>query len=754
VKRFHLMPFAAPKGVYYKFTIQAGDKPKYKPMAQVWNQMIRFLKRRWYERIPFVWNEPWVAWEIHGRAGSMEYGCWASQERYGQRMIDALETAYPNMQVEQTKELPQIDFSRPHAGARLLLEYDFALPLNVNFPDDLETHQNLLELISQLADEQAIICQFLIRPVYDYQVDGVFSKAIRDVKRDHNAPSGENQLYLQAMQEKKNKTKAEVVIRLLAFDQTNEAAEELVRQCSKAFSWMEHAHFNRFQVREWWRTIKPLFRFEFSHRIFPFRLKRNVVVLGDQELSGLARVPALPRSAFVTHRNTQQPVAPMEVQKCATQSDTIYLGTNFRGSEEFPIHLPIENLAENMIIFGREGMGKTTFLLHWLLHFLNQRTDENKYGCTVIDMDGSLTTRLLTALPERLHKHVYTARFRDFKFPFNLFDIDFPQAEYGFVGEILRRTDPEFFGLQVPNAFLLTASALQDLDQGSIWNMQRVFEDPVYAKKIYDQIPDDTKRNRSYREQLRKYIHPDTGVVDWPRELIESPILTRLRLWNAGEMGKILNQRTDGFRWLKAVNDGDIQLLDLSGLPYDQKKLIAAKVFMFYTIFSYPREIKRNAGQMLPLHPLVLDEGSYFIEDVLVDPLLLRDFTNNRTPLITTIAGVKDYLSPQMLDGFFRYAGNIVSFQVSPSDAQLIAKGMKDRGGLVTAKDYEWIMPQHAYMRLVPKRDSVFVLKTPELSIKPDKQKIERLLDISLERAMVYERKRRNNEPHEYTPLT
>lgn len=754
MKRFHLMPFAIPKGVYYKLTIQAGDKPKYKPMAQVWNQMIRFMKRRWYERMPFLVQEPWIAWEIYGSSGNTQYGCWASNKVYGERMVDSLQSAYPAIQVNPTERPPAIDYTRPHSGSRLLLQYDYALPLNTAYSDDLETHANLLELISQLGEDQSVICQFLIRPMYDHQVDGTFSRAIRDIKRDKSAPSGENQLYLQALQAKKTRMKAEVVIRILAFDRTKEEADQLANQCSKAFSWMEHPHFNRFQVREWWRTIKPLFRFEFSNRIFPFRLKKNVVVLGDQELAGLARVPSMPRTAFIHHQNMQLPLAPKEVQRGADQPDTVYLGVNARGPIENKIHLPIDNLTENMVIFGRDGMGKTTFLLHWLLNFLEQRTDENQYGCTVLDMDGSLSGRLLTELPEKLHPYVTTARFRDWKFPFNPFDIDFPQAEYGYTGEILRRLDSEFWGPQVPDSLMMTATALDLLDQGSYWNMQRVFEDPKYAKSIYDGVPEDSDRNRSLREQLRKYIHPDTGVVNWPKELIRSPSLTRLRLWNSGAMGRILNQRTDGFRWLKAINEGRIQILDLAGLTYDQKKLIVAKVFMFFEIFSYPREMKRMRGQHLPLHPIILDEGSYFIQDIMPNLYgFLKDFTHNRTPLILTASAVKDYLNPQVLDSLFRQVGNVVSFQVSPTDAEVIARGMKDRAGQVSAKDYEWILPHHSYMKLVPKKDAIFVNKTPELKIKPDEKKIQHLLEQSYERAMEYELERRENKPRKHTPI-
>jgi hypothetical protein len=284
--------------------------------------------------------------------------------------------------------------------------------------------------------------------------------------------------------------------------------------------------------------------------------------------------------------------------------------------------------------------------------------------------------------------------------------------------------------------------------------MQRVFEDPDYAKAIYDGVPEDSDRNRSLREQLRKYIHPETGVVNWPKELVRSPSLTRLRLWNSGPMGHILNQRTDGFRWLKAINEGHIQILNLAGLTYDQKKLIAAKVFMIFEIFSYPREMKRMQGQLLPLHPIILDEGSYYIQDIMPNMYgFLKDFTNNRTPLILSASAVKDYVNPQVLDSLFRQAGNIISFQVSPTDAQVIARGMKDRAGQVTAKDYEWILPHHSYMKLVPKKDAIFVNKTPELKIVPDEKKIQHLLELSYERAMVYELERRENKPRKHTPI-
>jgi hypothetical protein len=754
MKRFHLMPFATPKGVYYKLTIQAGDKPKYKPMAQVWSQMVRFMKRRWYDRFPFRLQEPWIAWEIHAHSGNPQYGCWASDSLCGERMIDSLSAAYPDIQVNPAEKPPSINFSRPHAGARLLLQYDYALPLNVEYQGDLETHANLLELISQLEKEQSVICQFLIRPMYDHHVEGTFTRAIRDIKRDRGAPAGENQLYLQALQEKKRRMKAEVVIRILAFDQTTEAAERLADQCSKAFSWMEHAQFNRFLVREWWQTIKPLFRFEFSRRIFPIRLKKNAVVLGDHELSGLARVPALKQTAFINNHNMQLPLAPIEIRKCSEEEDKIYLGENFRGSIEYPIHLPIESITDNMVVFGRNGMGKTTFVLHWLLDFLQQRTDENRYGCTILDMDGTLADQLLTNLPKRLHPYVQAARFREWRFPFNPFDIDFPQSEYGYVGEILRRLDSEFWGPQVPDAFMMTNTALDLVDQGSLWNVQRVFEEPDYARAVFDRIPEDNERNRSLKEQLRKYIYSETGSVNWPKELIRSPSLTRLRLWNSGEMGQILNQRTDGFRWLQAINEGHIQILDLAGLTYEQKKFVVSKVLMIFEIFSYPREMKRMNGQHLPIHPVIIDEGAYFLANVMPNPYgYLRDMSHNRTPLILTATGMKDYLSPQMLDCLFRQSGNIVSFQVSPTDANLIVRGMKDKAGQVNPKDYQWIQPRHCYMRLAPKKDSVFVLKTPQLEFVKDEVKIKKLLQQSYDQAMVYEKERRGNGPRKPTPI-
>lgn len=712
------------------------DSPHYDLTAIAWQNILEFLQQKWFRRFPFALHEPWIAWEAYATGTRTRFFYWAPNDTIGLNTLDRVSMEHFEFHYEYAENPYQLDFSKPHNGMKLFLERNFTVPIEI-FRGNHDSLAQLVEHMSNIAPGQELLIQYLVRPVYDRQMLPKFEKVLKDLRKDRSADTG---MYIDAIRDKMEQPKAEVAIKIISFAETEEIAKQVTEHAYRALGSLNSGELNRFHSREWWRIIHPLFRYELKNRIFPFRLPQNAVILGTPELSGMVRWPSTSGSSKLIRTKMQYPPPPIIVRKLAKEPGNIYVGNGLRFVARFPIYFRPEQLDNHIAVMGGANSGKSSFILNLLDDLIKMRTDENRTGFTVIDTKGTLADEVIDRIPPELHDKVTVVRARDGNFPFNPFDVDYSiQQKGGQVVEILARANSSDWKPIVTETLLLIGYSLTTLGIASLRNIQRVIEEPEFANWVVDQLDDSLPQTATLKRSLRKYVQKDSTKLSWPREFVESFSSVRLRNINTGGLNKMLNAYTSGVKWVKAWEEGHFLIFDLSGIPPGNQRLLASAIICHFELGMVSRE-QKNADGNYARHPLVVDEGSAFI-DLFGDLKTMTDFYREfNMPLILSTQGLKDHLPPNYIEAFFRNFGSHAVFSLgSLKDAETVQTSLRSESFSLTKYDYYQILPRHCYMQHTQSRREVFILKPKDNEPAAFKDYREEVINKSRERALAAE---------------
>jgi hypothetical protein len=712
LKRYHFLPHAIPKGITYEINTLLSETPHYDMTAIAWQNILEFLQQKWFRRFPFALYEPWVAWEAYATGTRTRFFYWAPNETIGQHTLDRIALEHFEFNYEHADETYQLDFSKPHNGMKLFLERDFTVPIEV-FKSNHDSLTQLVEHMSNIAPGQELLIQYLVRPVYDRQMIPKFRKVLNTLKNDKSADTS---LYMEAIQEKMEQPKAEVAIKIISFADTEENAKKITEHAYRSLAILNSPEMNSFHSREWWRIIHPLFRYELKNRIFPFRRSQNAVILGTPELAGMVRWPTTAGSSKLIRVKMQYPPPPIAVRKIAKEPGTIFVGNGLRFTARFPIYFRPENLDDHIAVMGGPRSGKSGFILNLIDDLIKMRTDENRMGFTMIDTKGTLANEVLDRIPPEMHDKVTVVRGREGNFPFNPFDVDYSIAQKGGqVVEILARADSHDWKPVVTETLLLIGYSLSMLGIASLRNIQRVIEEPEFCNWVIDQLDESIPAKATLKRSLLKYVQKDRTKISWPREFIESFSTARLRNINTSGISKMLNSYTSGVKWIKSWEEGHYVIFDLSGMTPGDQRLLASAIICHFELGMVSREQKNPDGRYAR-HPLIIDEGSTFI-DLFGDLKTLTDFYREfNMPLILSTQGLKDHIPPSYVESFFRNFGTHAVFQLgSIKDAQTVKASLRSETFSLTEYDFYQISPRHCYMQHTVLRSEVFILNPKEI---------------------------------------
>jgi hypothetical protein len=711
LKRYHFFPQSVPKGVVYEVNTLLSSAPKYDMTAIAWQNILEFLQQKWFRRFPFAWFEPWIAWEAFATGTRTRFFYWAPNETIGQHTLDRIALEHFEFNYELAKDPYQLDFSKPHNGMKLFLERDFTVPIEI-FTGSHDSLTQLVEHMSNVSPGQELLIQYLIRPVYDRQMIPKFKKVLNSLKKDKSADTG---MYLDAIQEKMEQPKAEVAIKILSFADSEENAKKITEHTYRSMAMLNSPELNRFHSREWWRIIHPLFRHEIKNRIFPFRRGQNAVILGTPELAGLARWPTTSGSSKLVRIKMQYPPAPIKVRKLAKEPGNIFVGNGKRFTALFPIYFRPKNLDDHVAVMGGPKSGKSGFILNLVDDLIKMRTDENRMGFTMIDTNGTLANDVLDRIPPEMHDKVTVIRGSEGNFPFNPFDVDYSiQQKGGQVVDILARADSSNWKPVVTETLLLIGYSLSKVGIATLRNIQRVIEEPEFCNWVIDQLDETQPETATLKRSLQKYVQKDSNKISWPREFIESFSTARLRNINTSGISGMMNSYTSGVKWVESWEEGHYVIFDLSGMTPGDQRLIASCIIAHFELGMVSRG-RKNAEGRYAQHPLIIDEGSGFV-DLFGDLKILSDFYREfNMPLILSTQGLKDHMPPSYVEAFFRNFGTHAVFQLgSIKDAQTVRDSLRSESFSLTEFDYYQISPRHCYMQHTELRSEVFILNPKE----------------------------------------
>lgn len=700
MKRFHFLPFLIPEGVTYEMNTLIGSKPNYANTQKSLNDYIEYMKWKWYRRFPFRMVEPWISWEIYANDTRTRYFFWAPNMQWGNEFWNRLYSWSPELNFTLA-EPPKMDFSLPHAGLKLQLERDFTVPMRIYEKNTIDTQSALLEFLSNVDEGEQVGLQFLIRPMFHHQTSRAVERAIREVNRDKSATKKETEMYLNAIKGKSAQAQAEVSIRIAATAQTYERAFQLTDQTARTLSYMNSKELNRFESREWWQIVRPMFRYEWNKRIFSFRRPENRVVLSTPELAGLVRLPSIAGTTKFIKIKGRKVLMPVEVRNLANRPDpTILVGHNNRNINKAPVYLPVEDLKNHVSIIGGPKTGKSTLIVNMLSDFLKLKTEENKHGLTLIDTQGTLSDQLLEQIPPKWHHLVRVVRFRT-RTPFNPFDMDFPASDNrkaNLISEIIKRVTGSWNPM-MQEMFLVASLALLKVGMATLENLLKLIEDEEFCKRIICLLDENDPEQATLIRSLMRNLH-DTKRVDWRKEFVLSSTLARFRGMLLSYAGILMNQQSNYIKWREALDEGHIVILDISACPAYERTFFGTACFVLFRQAMVTRSIEFGAGEHMPLHPLIVDDASLYMSTTLDHiEFVLNEARKYNVPFILANSALKTQVPDQAIETLFRNFGTIFAFQQgSPSDAQVAVENMLLYG--LSHRDFNLVEEHIAYLQM------------------------------------------------------
>ncbi|USK36557.1 hypothetical protein LIT25_27795 (plasmid) [Bacillus sp. F19] len=85
-----------------------------------------------------------------------------------------------------------------------------------------------------------------------------------------------------------------MAIKAVAFGRDKRDSKELIKSAKGSIGTFSSGLLNQLKGREWWwfRTIRPLFRWEYKNRIYPMETMKKRVILGTEEIVAMMRLPS------------------------------------------------------------------------------------------------------------------------------------------------------------------------------------------------------------------------------------------------------------------------------------------------------------------------------------------------------------------------------------------------------------------------------------------------------------------------------
>nr|WP_255724484.1 DUF87 domain-containing protein [Shimazuella soli] len=393
---------------------------------------------------------------------------------------------------------------------------------------------------------------------------------------------------------------------------------------------------------------------------------------------------------------------PLDVRNQQNQDKGIKIGTMEKNLNIRSNRLSIRNLESHFAVFGSAGTGKTTTLLNVLVDYMKERTDENRLGFTVMDIQGKLANQLLERIPKSLHHLVKVIRFKRGQYPFNYFDIDYAKTDYEkarIVLEIFRRLGKDYWTPFVSDHLLYGAQALLKLNRATLFNLQLLIEDNDFCQKVIRELNPAHPIEASMAKFLQRYLqNPEES--NWKEEFFNNSMITRLREINMSGMSNTLNHYSNGIRWTDALNEGHFQIFDLSGLNSGDRPRMGVSVITMFHCAMLIREKQRTNGEYIPLHPLVLDDASIYLNQAFGDlEYFLHEAKKYRMPLWMGLPGITNYINQSVAESIFRNVETILSYRVAnATDADFIYEHMHTLG--LESLDFQTLDPFYGYLQM------------------------------------------------------
>lgn len=310
---------------------------------------------------------------------------------------------------------------------------------------------------------------------------GIFSGGTPKEEKLVNLTPEENDIIKQ-IENKINKTRFDVNIRILASAQTEQRAEEIINQLENSFTQFNDTNLNKFvAVRDKSKNAKKLA----ANFIFRYFVPARKIILDVEELASVFHFPiSTTETPKLNWLRSKTAPPPINIPK-----EGLKLGfSDFRGTQT-EIRLDRDARRRHLYLIGQTGTGKSGFIEE-----MAKQDAINKEGMCVIDPHGDLIDHILECIPkERAEDVIYfdpADTERPFGFNMLQYDEKHPEQKTFVINEIinifdklydLKQTGGPMFEQYMRNALLLI---MDSPETGStLMEVPRVFRDPEFRKE-------------------------------------------------------------------------------------------------------------------------------------------------------------------------------------------------------------------------------------------------------------------------------
>ena len=515
----------------------------------------------------------------------------------------------------------------------------------------------------------------------------------------------DNELYLSAIEGKSTRVLSRLGIKVVAFGRDKKDANHLIKAAKGSIGTFSSGRLNQLKGREWWwfRTIRSLFRWEFKNRVFPMERMKSRVILGSEEMAAIMRLPSERVHTNKLNRlKMRSTPLPKELKAVTFDSGlAITLGEHSYHGKKTDVQFDLATLRYHAAFMGMSGMGKSTAMYNLVEDLVNLEGVGTIIGGTIIDPHGDLCQDIAARIPPEKQHLVRYIKFSEGEIPFNVYDVDFVSAEDKIaqtVADVLKRTWKDFWGPNIDDNFLNGGIVLQRIGEASLPNLQRLLSDADYRDDVLAQLD----RSDPIENDLYLYFANLHGLHDRELQIKTNSTLNKLRkITLSGVLGKILRAHTNGLRLRESMDQGMINLLDLSELTSDEKKLIGSMCLTFAELAGKSRaDTPALERDKLPYHFVMVDEAPTLMEHS-VDAIesFASELRKYKVSIVLGMQGIKDQLPREVASAIFRNFGTLISFRLGePDDAQYVHRSMNSE--VIYESDYLQIEPYHAYMRM------------------------------------------------------
>lgn len=459
---------------------------------------------------------------------------------------------------------------------------------------------------------------------------------------------------LRKASEKVLKDGFEVEIRLIAFG-SNKYTSVYSSLLSIIGAFNKLADVNYFGRRN--RILGKYFYYrQIKNRAIHIKSKSQVFVAS--ELSSMVlnfpdmsvRIPELTRNNVVEFPIPQ--IDYMRTKKVI--GDMIYRG------KKVPLGMYEQDLRRHVHIIGGIGSGKTGLLKNIVYNYVK----ENKAVISV-EPHGEFSRELIQMIPE---EHLNRVRYYDFSdseypIPFNFLKIPeqlniSKEAEqerrqhFGFTIEdlidsiseefmnIMKQQFKDSWGIRTEKIFRFGVKALLEANEGSIWNMKKLFKNREYREYIKTKIKNIAVRDFWFNDFVE--IEKKDGTIKLDSKIeqaIDSPITKLDRFLSSSRILNMVGQ-DECINFDEIVNGNYITIFSLpKGILKDDVTKFLGNIIVTKLMMAYMARdeynMKKNTG-------LVIDELQNFITTNPVDFEKLLDELRKY--------GVQSYLAHQRIN--------------------------------------------------------------------------------------------------------